>query len=252
MEREFTEADLIQLFDRHHALKKKRFFNPLTTLLSIIGLSLFLILFINYQAITKQFSFWFSTSVQNTSFENPKIEKVVTQKAVPKSLLPDVPNNSIYIDKLNLRVPVTFDVPDDAASVETGLQNGVIQLKNTAHPGEVGNVFITGHSSNYFWDKGSYNQIFSLLNNLELGNNVVVNYQGNLYVYQVTDKNVVIPTDVSVMEQGRDSLLTLMTCYPVGTNLKRLIVVAKQVSPNPTLNKPSSLSSPTKLPGISR
>ena len=38
---------------------------------------------------------------------------------------------------------------------------------------------------------------------------------------------------MTVLEQKNEYQITLITCTPVGTNLKRLIVTAKQISPIP-------------------
>lgn len=254
MNNEFSEDDLIALFESHRAAKKKKikFFSPGKTLLSVLGLAIIFLVIINFPAIKSLFSFWFSTQVQTQSFENPKVEAVINKIAKLSSILPDVATNNIYIDKLNIKAPISFDVPNDANAVENGLEKGVIHIQGTAHPGEIGNVFITGHSSNYFWAKGSFNSIFALLNNLSLDDNIVINYRDSLYFYKVSDKLVVDPNDLSVLKQGSTSTLSLMTCYPVGTNLKRLIVIAKQVSPDPKLNKSISPSSLNYLPDIRR
>jgi LPXTG-site transpeptidase (sortase) family protein len=215
-------------------------------------LAIILIVVINFPAIKSLTGFWYSTSVSNQSYENPKIEKVVSKTATAASILPEIPNNSIYIDKIQVTAPISFDVPNETGAVTNGLQQGVIHLQNTAHPGETGNVFITGHSSNYFWEKGNYNTIFARLNNLTSGDNISINYHGAIYIYKVTDKFVVSPSDISVLKQNSDSKLTLMTCYPVGTNLKRLIVIANQAAPDAKSNIARQPSALDYLPDIRR
>ena len=102
--------------------------------------------------------------------------------------------------------------------------DGVVHYPDTALPGEVGNVFITGHSSYYWWSKGEYNTVFSILDKLIMGDDIYIHYNNKRYTYRVYDVDIVLPSDTSVLEQGDNSILTLMTCTPVGTNYRRLIV----------------------------
>lgn len=93
----------------------------------------------------------------------------------------------------------------------------------------MGNAFIFGHSSNYPWVKSDYNDIFALLDNLETGDEIIVYYNQKKYTYLVTDRAVVKPGDVKTLE-SRDpnkKELSLMTCWPIGTTLERLIIFAE-------------------------
>lgn len=137
-------------------------------------------------------------------------------------------NNHLVIPKIGVDSPVLWNV--SAQNTLNALEKGVAHYQNTALPGETGNVFITGHSSYYLWSGGSYKQIFALLDKLEIGDKIYVNYQNKVYGYEVIDKKTVKPEDLSVLNQGNDKTLTLMTCVPVGTNLNRLIVTAKEIN----------------------
>ncbi|KKR78070.1 MAG: Sortase (Surface protein transpeptidase) [Candidatus Curtissbacteria bacterium GW2011_GWA1_40_9] len=98
----------------------------------------------------------------------------------------------------------------------------------TALPGEVGNVFITGHSAlPQFADRNDFNTIFSKLSDLEVGDIVDVEFEGNKYRYLVQYKKIVDPKDLSVLKpisKGAKNL-TLMTCVPPGTSIKRMVVI---------------------------
>jgi len=105
----------------------------------------------------------------------------------------------------------------------------------TALPGEVGNVFIYGHSVlPFFFDPNNYKTIFSNLHQLENGDVVEIKYNGQNFKYQVFQKEVLDPKDVKPLETVtpaylNEKTISLMTCTPPGTSLKRLIVSAKQV-----------------------
>lgn len=114
--------------------------------------------------------------------------------------------------------------------IQEALREGVVHYPYTANPDQPGNVFITGHSSYYPWDKGRYKDVFALLHKLEVGDEYSLYYKGKKYNYRVSDKFEVQPDDVSVLAQPLDSYeSTLMTCTPVGTTLRRLIVKAELV-----------------------
>lgn len=102
----------------------------------------------------------------------------------------------------------------------------------TALPGEVGNVFITGHSVlPQFAKPEDYNTIFTKLPDLDVGDIVDIDFEENKYRYVVQYKKVVNPKDLSVLKpisRGAKNL-TLMTCVPPGTSLKRMVVVTSLI-----------------------
>jgi LPXTG-site transpeptidase (sortase) family protein len=115
-------------------------------------------------------------------------------------------------------------------SIQEQLKNGVVRYPFTADPSEHGNVFITGHSSNYRWSDGDYNEVFALLHKLRKGDEYSIYFNGKKYTYRVFAQFEVQSDDVSVLSQPLDrKMSTLMTCTPLGTTLKRLIVQADLV-----------------------
>ena len=105
----------------------------------------------------------------------------------------------------------------------------MVHYPGTALPGDKGNVFITGHSSNVFWEKSDYNTVFALLPKIEEGDDIFVSYDQVDYHYRVISKKEVTPKEVGILEQGDDKIMTLMTCTPVGTVLRRLVVTAELI-----------------------
>jgi LPXTG-site transpeptidase (sortase) family protein len=142
--------------------------------------------------------------------------------------------NTISIPKINVKAPVIYEPSVQEASIQKALESGVVHYGNTQKPGEIGNVAIFGHSSNDWWEPGNYKFVFVLLDKLAPGDKVTVDYQSKRYVYEVTGSRVVEPTEVSVLNRTSAPTLTLITCSPPGTSLKRLVVTAKQVSPDPS------------------
>jgi sortase A len=151
------------------------------------------------------------------------------------------PENRLIIAKLDINIPLVTPsyealLRQDWATVEkdiqAALEQGAVHYPGTARPGQAGNFFVTAHSSYYPWAKGDYKTVFARLHELEPGDEYWVYYGGDHHRYIVRSKKEVSPSDVSVLDQPTGSrIATLMTCTPVGTTLRRLIVKAEEVDP---------------------
>lgn len=159
------------------------------------------------------------------------------------SFLPEVgpPDNRVIIPKLNLNIPLITPsyqnlLQENWSGVEEdiqhALQNGVVHYPGTARPGQAGNFFVTGHSSYYPWAAGKYKNVFARLHEVDVGDEYWVYYGGDRHRYRVVEKKEVKPSDVTVLDQPLDHrMATLMTCTPVGTTLRRLIVKSEEIDP---------------------
>jgi LPXTG-site transpeptidase (sortase) family protein len=112
------------------------------------------------------------------------------------------------------------------------LKNGVAHFKGTPLPGDGGNSFIYGHSAvESFFSKHRDlpETIFSRLNDIDIGQTVVVKRSDNVLEYTVRNKKIVEPEDFTILQpmQNKETV-TLMTCWPLGLGTKRLIVVAER------------------------
>ncbi|KKQ24172.1 MAG: hypothetical protein US40_C0002G0003 [Candidatus Roizmanbacteria bacterium GW2011_GWC2_37_13] len=136
----------------------------------------------------------------------------------------------IVIPKINANAKVISNVdPYDSKDYQYALTKGVAHAKGTAFPGHAGNTFIFAHSSVDWYIANRYNSVFYLLNKLEKGDKIEMYYKKKKYVYEVSEKKMVEASDVSHLDPltKSGSVLTLMTCWPPGTTLKRLIIQAK-------------------------
>src|SRR6185295_4994485 len=75
----------------------------------------------------------------------------------------DIPGR-LEIPSLKINVPIIWS--KDTNSFDKDLQSGVVHYPGTALPGQIGTTYISGHSSNYVWAKGSYNHVFTHLGDL--------------------------------------------------------------------------------------
>lgn len=162
------------------------------------------------------------------------------------------PDPKLIIPKINVDVPVFYDIGNDYNSQMAAMAKGVAQFAipgASAHPGENGNTALAGHSSNDLFDGGDYKFIFSQLDRLQVGDSIYADYHGTRYTYIVSKTQVVNPNDVSALVMPNDKpVLTLITCTPLGTALNRLLVFADQVSPDPTTASKATSSANTPQP----
>ncbi|MEK7549446.1 MAG: sortase [Patescibacteria group bacterium] len=136
----------------------------------------------------------------------------------------------IVVPKIGANSPIVPDVDwKDGTVYQKALTKGVAHAEGTAKPGERGNMFLFAHSGVDFYEAARYNAVFYLIGKLEEKDTVEIFYQGKPYVYRVTEKKIVASDDTSyLLGDPKKETLTLMTCWPAGTTLKRLIVIAER------------------------
>ncbi|MDB5186681.1 MAG: sortase family protein [Candidatus Saccharibacteria bacterium] len=169
------------------------------------------------------------------------------------------PEPKLIIPKINVDVPVEYNVTPDYDSQMKAMEKGVAWFGipgANSKPGQVGNTVLSGHSSNDIIDPGSYKFIFAQLERLTKNDTIYVNYNGVRHTYTVTKTEVVKPTDVQKLIYQTDKpVLTLITCTPLGTSLNRFLVTAEQVSPSPGAAEAapdaSNTGGPIAIPGNS-
>ncbi len=136
---------------------------------------------------------------------------------------------SIEIPKINAYAPVIANVdPWNKSEYEKALQQGVAQAKDFSEFGEEGTVYMFAHSSLPPWQMTRSNTAFLRLNELQPGDQIIIDKFGTKFTYEVTTKTEVWPADVGALKRNdKESILILQTCIPLGTDLKRLLVYAK-------------------------
>ncbi len=141
---------------------------------------------------------------------------------------------NLSIPKINVNAPVIYDEKSyDDDKILVALRSGVVHYGTTAMPGQAGNIVVVGHSSGQPWAPGDYKFVFTMLDKLVTGDRIILDYEGTRYIFKVTGSKVVKPTEMSVTNPTDQPQLTLITCTPVGTMRDRLVITARQVSPNP-------------------
>ncbi len=143
----------------------------------------------------------------------------------------------IRIPKLDVEKAVVEGVGVD------DLQKGPGHYPQTPMPGQPGNASIAGHRTTYgapFYD----------LDQLEVGDEILVRTLQGEFRYEVDRTSVVLPNQVEVLDPTEEARLTLTTCNPRFSAAERLIVSAvlsgaPAPAPPPPPPAPSATPPPT-------
>jgi sortase A len=189
--------------------------------LSIIGSALFMRYSASrqQQAMLNAFENTIEDIDKNLSSEGKDTDE--TAAGIPAETSPNLkpPSEDINaaigimkIPKLDLKVAIGEGVEDKT------LKHAVGHFEGTAMPGEKGNFAVAGHRSY------TYSQYFNRLDELDIGDDIIVKTKNAEFTYKVYEKKVVEPTEVSVLDKTKDATVTLVTCTPIRVATHRLIV----------------------------
>jgi LPXTG-site transpeptidase (sortase) family protein len=148
-----------------------------------------------------------------------------------KAITPVDTSFGIVIPKIDVNEKIFAEVDPTNPNIYLPiLKKGVAHSKGSGYPNKPGNVFLFAHSSDAFYNVAQYNAVFFLIGKLEKGDEIDVFYKDIRYIYKVVSKIVVTPEGLAdyVKKNTDENSLTLQTCYPPGTSLNRLIVIAKK------------------------
>ena len=124
--------------------------------------------------------------------------------------------------------------PFDQAEYDRVLRNNVVaQAKGTNYPGSgKGNsTYIFAHSTNNNLGMLRSNAVFYLLGELQNDDIVYINYRNEEIKYKVFEKKVVPAKDLDYLnyhDQNKEVLI-LQTCWPIGTDWNRLLILAERI-----------------------
>lgn len=152
-----------------------------------------------------------SEQIINTGSETPETPKN-TEPDLSKVFEGKQISGLIEIPKINVSAAILEGTDDSALKYAVGHYPGLGDI------GKPGNYVLLGHR-NYV-----YGHFFRNLDKLEVGDEVLITKESETYTYVVHESFVVKPEDVWVLEQTEDSIITMITCTPMGTYENRLIV----------------------------
>ncbi|GIP30172.1 sortase [Paenibacillus sp. J23TS9] len=122
----------------------------------------------------------------------------------------------LEIDKIGLKLPILH------GATKQNMKTTLASIEHTGTAGEIGNYAIAGHRNR------TYGRNFNRLDELQTGDTIEVDTGERRFEYTVTEKLIVKPEDVWVLESdGKDEEITLVTCHPMVNPTHRLIIKGK-------------------------
>jgi sortase A len=188
---------------------------------ALVTIGILILLFVAYQLWgtglyeARQQSRLQSEFKQQLAKERAKARRASTTATTVPMVPPTVGNpvGIIQIPKIGLVRAVIqgIGVPD--------LRKGPGHYPATPLPGQLGNAAIAGHRT-------TYGAPFNRIDELAVGDPIIVTTLAGEYRYKVTGQVVVTPKQVYVLDPTPDATLTLTTCNPKFSASQRLIVKA--------------------------
>lgn len=133
--------------------------------------------------------------------------------------------NKIIIPKISLIAPIIFSSLQKAEILDN-LKKGVVYIPKGKSKEKKSGILL-GHSSRLLYSPGKYDIVFLFLSKLEKSDKIFVYFQGKKFTYEVAKESKIL-SDLSFLNfNKKQPTLYLVTCWPPGTNLKRLVVEAK-------------------------
>lgn len=177
---------------------------------------------------------WASNKEEENIVEK-NLEEKIWEYQFDFNLLP--PNNRLIIENISVDVPLiqsSIKNEEDLKkeNFDKELSSGVVQYPSTPEPWTYWNTLIYGHSSQERWKKNKYGTVFSWLPKLTTWDIIQIIREGKLYKYKVIDKKITYPKNVpdyyNLYQWKADDFITLMGCYPIGKDTKRILITAQR------------------------
>lgn len=199
---------------------------------NILLLESFIYLIYLYWPITVAYTkYWHNISVK-TGIQNVNI--VPTPTPTDISIINN--NYTIAIPKILAYSKIIDNVnPYDTKEYLSILKDNVVaQTKGSSYPGEgKGNTtYIFAHSTNQGINMVRNNAVFYLLNELKPGDIIFITRKGKSYTYKVYKQLVVKSNQIEYLDykEPDKEVLILQTCWPIGTDWKRMLVMAELIN----------------------
>jgi sortase A len=120
----------------------------------------------------------------------------------------------------NIKIPaINVSAPVVQGDAWEQLKKGVGQHLGTPNPGEAGNIVMSAHND-------VFGELFRDLDKLKPGDEIILYTQQKAFTYIVRQTVIVEPTQVEVMAPSRDTMISLISCYPYLVDDKRIVVTA--------------------------
>jgi LPXTG-site transpeptidase (sortase) family protein len=152
----------------------------------------------------------------------PQAADLIAEPTAVPSVNPAT-DSFITLPSLDAPLPLIYSATLDEPRLQELLKEGAVVLPLGIAFGEAGNIVVTAHSSGTE-SFGPYRFAFAKLSELNEGDEYSISTPTATYRYKVYKKEIVWPHEVNKLPQDDRSTVTLVTCWPLWTNFKRLLV----------------------------
>ncbi len=141
-------------------------------------------------------------------------------------------DNSIEIPSLSITAPIVIGQSTDNIVLSKDLDKGAVYYPGSVLPGQEGQIVILGHSSPPNWPHIKYDWVFTDINNLKMGDKVILYFNNHQYTYKVRSKIIINPgQDVQQASlSDKSNILVLVSCWPPGKDYKRIAVETELIN----------------------
>lgn len=144
------------------------------------------------------------------------------------SALPVVGNKPIPQDNRLVIPSISIDMPIHEGATQQVLDRGGIwHIPNTSDPVRAGNMVLSGHRWQYLPPS---NTTLYLLDKVQIGEPVIVYWQGQEYDYRIAGREIVDPNRVEILNDTPEPKLTIFTCTPLWSTKQRLVLYGELIS----------------------
>lgn len=167
------------------------------------------------------------TEYEDTAYNENTIEEELSKKTaeeerkIKEEYISKHMEGLLYIEKINLKMPIITGI------TKKNLAISAASIEGTGSPGEPGNYCIAAHRGRTFGRQ------FNRLDELVKGDIIEVLSKETKYKYEVTEKLLVKAEDTWVlMPDGKEKLITLITCDYSTEPWQRLIIKGRLIKDN--------------------
>jgi LPXTG-site transpeptidase (sortase) family protein len=172
----------------------------------------------NYRVYANRFMFDLGLAVAKSDLKELVAEELTAASRKEK------PKNELIIPKIGVSAPIVAAQSAADKDILRDLEKGVVLYPGSVAPGKSGKTVILGHSSEFIWYNGDFPTVFGLIDKLRKGDEITVVFGGKIHKYRVEEKFIKTPRQIQNEVKGDG--LYLMSCWPVGTDYKRIVIRA--------------------------
>lgn len=154
---------------------------------------------------------------------NAGLTPAVTLTHLPEAVNKPAPkDNRLVIASIGVDMPI-FDGPDE----KTLDRGGIWHIPNTSDPTKGSNMVLSGHRWMYLPPSS---RTLYLLDKVQIGEPIIVYWQGHEYDYRVDRRSIINPNQVEILNPTADPQLTIFTCTPLFSTKQRLVLFSTLIS----------------------